>query len=408
MGLELAKAWVTVGATDAQMHRDLDKTHASLKSRLGTMGGTLGKVLGGTMGKAIAAGLGLTVTGVVVAAVRKSFVAIKELEQKQLRFKGLVGGLSDAKGLLSDFKAFKGALDPAEVENFAVRLIRLGETRETIKPLIQTLGEIGQGTASSLSDVGDLFLEVKAKGKLMTKELLQFGELGIPIIAELSRQLGVADTAVIEMTKAGQIGFDEVQAAMRSLGDTSGVFGGLMEGQANSLAGSWTRAAADMKSAFGELGAALKPIFDGIGFLTAKVASGFNEMFRILHKGTRQAAADIKRLLGFKDQTAKADETEALRVKQLAAERARQTELLEALKRKDKEEEEPKADPAKRLIEEGRFGFAEFANRIQDAFLKQDDEKQDKMIALLAQANKKQDELITAVKTTSSRPMTLQ
>lgn len=55
----------------------------------------------------------------------------------------------------------------------------------------------------------------------------------------------------------------------------------------------------------------------------------------------------------------------------------------------------------------GRYGITDYGRKMQEVLLKSKDDKQAKMVSLLETGNKKQDELIAAVKETGERPLVL-
>ncbi len=65
----------------------------------------------------------------------------------------------------------------------------------------------------------------------------QFTEAGIPIIHELAKVMGVADTAIQKMVEEGKIGFPQVQQVIQNLTNEGGMFFNLMEKQSKTLTG---------------------------------------------------------------------------------------------------------------------------------------------------------------------------
>ena len=74
---------------------------------------------------------------------------------------------------------------------------------------------------------------MRAKGRLQGEELLQFQERGIPLVAELAKQLGVQEDAIAGMVSKGKIGFKEVQTAIKNLTGETGKFGDAFENTAD-------------------------------------------------------------------------------------------------------------------------------------------------------------------------------
>ncbi len=98
---------------------------------------------------------------------------------------------------------------------------------------------------------------------------------------------------------------------------------------------------------------------------------------------------------------------EADKIKQRSMDKAvAASNATQALAEEKKTTAEVKPEAAA-AMDAGRFGFAQLGQKFQDMLLQGKDDKQGQMVDLLTDGNKKQDELIAAVKETASKPAVL-
>ena len=105
--------------------------------------------------------------------------------------------------------------------------------------------------------------QVKAQGKLVTNDLYQFMNAGIPIIAELSKVVGKSETEIKDMVSAGKIGFPEVQAVIKNMTSEGGLFFNLMAEQSKSLGGQISNLQDNFDQMLNEIGKASEGAVSG-------------------------------------------------------------------------------------------------------------------------------------------------
>ncbi len=99
------------------------------------------------------------------------------------------------------------------------------------------MGNIAAGLGVPMGQLIHVYGQVKAQGKIMTNDLYQFMNAGIPILSELGKVLGKSEAEIKDMVSAGKIGFPEVQAVIKNMTDEGGLFFNLMEEQSKVLSG---------------------------------------------------------------------------------------------------------------------------------------------------------------------------
>ncbi len=162
-----------------------------------------------------------------------------EVQQLEVAFRTMLGSVSQADELLQQLVR-TAAITPfglEDVANGAKQLLAYGLEAERVNETLVRLGDIAAGLSVPLNDLVYLYGTTMAQGRLYTQDLNQFTGRGIPMISELAKQFGVAESKVKDLVEAGKVGFPEVQKVIESLTDEGGKFGGLMEEQSKTITG---------------------------------------------------------------------------------------------------------------------------------------------------------------------------
>ncbi|MEY1640496.1 tape measure protein [Tenuifilum osseticum] len=124
-----------------------------------------------------------------------------------------------------------------EVSQGVKQLLAYQESQDTVIDTMKRLGDVASGVGVPIGRLIMAYGQVKAKGRLMGDDLKQFTEAGIPLIAELAKQFGVAENRISEMVSSGKVGFNDVRQVIERLTNEGGMFYNLMEKQSKSLTG---------------------------------------------------------------------------------------------------------------------------------------------------------------------------
>ena len=141
-----------------------------------------------------------------------------------------------------------------DVAQGAKQLLAYGFGAEKVNETLIRLGDIAAGLSIPLNDLVYLYGTTMSQGRLYTQDLNQFTGRGIPMIAELAKQFGVAESKVKELVEEGKVGFPEVQKVIESLTDEGGKFGGLMEAQSKTITGQISNIEDAVSMMFNEIG----------------------------------------------------------------------------------------------------------------------------------------------------------
>jgi len=197
-------------------------------------------VLGSINKNMLLAGGALTALGIAGAGAIGSIVKIgAEFEQTTIAFTTMLGSEEKAQKLLKELADFatKTPFTIPGIEQNAKQLLAMGIETDSLLPTLKSLGDVSAGLSVPLERLALNFGQVKSQGKLTGRELRDFTIAGVPLIAELAKNLGVAESAISGMVSAGDIGFAEVEKAFQTMSGEGGKFFNLMDAQSKTFSG---------------------------------------------------------------------------------------------------------------------------------------------------------------------------
>lgn len=179
-----------------------------------------------------------------------------QFQQLEVAFTTMLQSAEKADALLQQLTK-TAATTPFGLEDVAQgakQLLAYGLEAEKVNDTLIRLGDIAAGLSVPLNDLVYLYGTTMAQGRLYTQDLNQFTGRGIPMISELAKQFGVAESKVKELVESGKVGFPEVQKVIESLTNEGGKFGGLMEEQSKTISGQISNIEDSISMMFNELG----------------------------------------------------------------------------------------------------------------------------------------------------------
>ena len=192
-------------------------------------------------------------------AVRSQF------QQLEISFGTMLKSKEKANALMAQMAdlAAKTPFGLEEVSEGAKRLLAFQVPAEEVTETLRRMGDVASGLGVPMGQLIHVYGQVKAQGKLMTNDLYQFMNAGIPIIAELSKVVGKSETEIKDMVSAGKIGFPEVQAVIKNMTNEGGLFFNLMAEQSKSLGGQISNLKDNFDQMLNEIGKSSEGIVSG-------------------------------------------------------------------------------------------------------------------------------------------------
>lgn len=127
-----------------------------------------------------------------------------------------------------------------EVAKNSVMMMGYGQSAREAARSVKILGDI---TALTNGDMGNAIVaygQARQEGKMLTRDLRQFINAGVPIISILKKQLG-AQTDIFKMAEEGQISFALLEDALTKATQAGGQFANGMEKLSGTAPGLWMR-----------------------------------------------------------------------------------------------------------------------------------------------------------------------
>jgi len=179
-----------------------------------------------------------------------------EFQQLEVAFDTMLGSEEKAAALMDQLvnTAATTPFDLQGIANGAKQLLAYGTNAEDVNGTLIRLGDIAAGLSIPLGDLVYLYGTTMAQGRLYTQDLNQFTGRGIPMIGELAKQFGVAESEVKKLVEEGKVGFPEVQKVIESLTNEGSKFGGLMEAKSKTIVGQISNIEDVIDSMFNEIG----------------------------------------------------------------------------------------------------------------------------------------------------------
>lgn len=209
-----------------------------------------------------------------------------EVQQLEIAFETMLGSKAKADALMSEMMTLAAAtpFGLQDVTGAAKQLLAFGSTSEEVAKEITMLGDIAAGMSIPLNDMIYLYGTTRTQGRLFTQDLRQFMGRGIPLAEELAKQFDVTKDKVGELVTAGKVGFPEVQKALEAMTSDGGKFGGLMEKQAQSVAGQVSALEDAMYQMFNEIGESSEGFISAVLSGASWVVEHYEAILNILGK----------------------------------------------------------------------------------------------------------------------------
>lgn len=242
---------------NSNLLRKLQESERGIKAVSQTVekeGGNIEALFNRIAKSAAAFGAGFTAKEFItqVAQVRGEF------QKLEVAFTTMLGSKQKAEELMAQMirTAATTPFSLQDVAGGAKQLLAYGVAAEDVNQTLIRLGDIAAGLSIPLGDLVYLYGTTRAQGRLYTEDFNQFVGRGIPMIAELAKMFGVAESEIRGLVEAGKVGFPEVQEVIENLTNEGGKFGGLMEAQSKTIAGQISNIEDSISQMFNEIGQA--------------------------------------------------------------------------------------------------------------------------------------------------------
>lgn len=246
------------GAVVAVTIKAIDQFSSTFKKASTGIGkiSTIAKVGAGAV-----AGLALAIGALGVSAVKSA----ADFEQTTVAFTTMLGSGEEAKRFLEELANFAKTtpFTLPGVERSARQLLAVGFEAKDVLPVLRDVGNVAAGLGLGEEGLQRLILnlgQVQSQGKLTGRELRDFAVAGVPLLEELSKELGKTTAEVQDLISKGEIETDVVLKAFNNMASAGGRFADLMEKQAETVQGKFSNLKDTFELMKRELGKELLPV----------------------------------------------------------------------------------------------------------------------------------------------------
>lgn len=291
-GLEkgLSDAQAKISALEGKMSAGVDqigeankKASEQIKKSFGGASNE-GEKLNGVLGS-----IGKSVAGIGVAFAAQELVskivAVRgEFQQLEISFRTMLGSEEKANQLMEQLTetASRTPFDLKSISDGARQLLAYGDSAENVNEDLIRLGNIASGLSQPLGDIVYLYGTTMTQGRLYTQDLNQFTGRGIPMMRELAKIFGVAESEVKGLVEAGKVGFPEVQQVIQNLTNEGGMFYNLMQEQSKSIPGQISNIQDSIDSMFNEIGKNSEGLISGALSVVSSLVENYERVGRTL------------------------------------------------------------------------------------------------------------------------------
>lgn len=207
-----------------------------------------------------------------------------QFQQLEVAFETMLGSKERANELMAEMTRL-AATTPfqlTDVTNGAKQLLAYGESADNIVDTLTMLGNVAAGLSIPLNDLTYLYGTTMTQGRLYAQDFYQFTGRGIPMVRELAKEFGVAESEVKGLVEQGKVGFPEVQKVLRNLTSEGGMFYNLMENQSKTITGQISNLGDSWDTMMNEIGTSTQGIISGAISTVAELVENYETVLQVL------------------------------------------------------------------------------------------------------------------------------
>lgn len=237
----------------SQFTRGLNKASASLNAFGSKMS---------TVGRKLTTSLTLPIAAAGVATVK----AAADFQRLRVQLDVLTGSAKKGGEAFERLKKFS-AQTPFQLKDLVKAnnvLMGFGVSAEDAFKHLKMLGDVAAVTGGDISGITIAFGQAAAEGRVMTRDLRQFINNGVPILQLLAESMNVAEGEIMGLASEGKITFDILTKAFSDATSEGGKFNNGMKTLSKTFHGQWSTLKDNLNIALAEFGKLLLPAMQKI------------------------------------------------------------------------------------------------------------------------------------------------
>lgn len=281
----VAELMVRIAADSQPLRKELNATKKQIRDAFGS-----DFLQVSNMAKTALAGIGASIAAIGVASVKQA----ANLERVTTAFTNMLGSAEKSSAFIKDLQNFaaKTPFEFTQVTAAAQKFLAFGFTAEQVIPTLTAVGDAAAGVGLGAEGIDRVTLalgQMAAKSKVQSDEMLQLTEAGIPAWQMLADKIGTSVPDAMDKVSKGAV---DAQTGISALVEgMQNRFGGMMEAQSKTIAGSWSNMVDGIEQSMAQLGLKiadalnLTEIFQNAGNILSNFAatvqtSGIAEAFK--------------------------------------------------------------------------------------------------------------------------------
>ena len=271
--------WWALGLDNSKFESDVNRSNSLFQS-IGNTAEKEGSRIDSIFRKLTIAAAGFFTAQQALEYANKIATIRGEYQQLEVAFNTMLGSKAKADALMDKVieTAAKTPFDLQGVASGAKQLLAYGVASEDVTNRLVQLGNIAAGLSIPLNDIVYLYGTTMVQGRLFTQDVRQFMGRGIPLVKELSKELGKTEEEINAMVTAGKIGFPEVQKVLDNLTNSGGMFYNLMEEQSKTISGKISNLEDGISVMFNNIGKSSEGIINSVLDSAATVVENYEEV----------------------------------------------------------------------------------------------------------------------------------
>lgn len=204
--------------------------------------------------------------GALGAGIGAAVAQAAKFESINTQFEVLIGNAEGAQKALDELKDFS-ASTPFEFESIAKagqQLLGFGFAADELRPKLEEIGNVAAAVGKPIDEIGLIFGQVSAAGKLTGERLLQFQERAIPIGPAIAKTLGVAESSVKDLVSKGLVDFATFEKAFSSLSQKGGIAFGALDKQSQTVSGQFSTLKDNVSLLVADFGTEFLPVVKSV------------------------------------------------------------------------------------------------------------------------------------------------
>jgi tape measure domain-containing protein len=307
MALELATAYVSIVPETSKVKPGIDKALQGVGSSADTAGQSMGSKLAAGLGSTLkvgALGAGAVAGGLLAKAFSSGMGRLTAIDNAKAKMEGLKYSTEEVDAAMtSALNSVKGtAFSMADAAGLAGVIMASGvKPGQDLERVLKLVADSATISGKSLGDMGLIWGEIAAKGKVQGGDVRQLLANQIPILDILAEKYGVTAEAVSDMVLDGKVSFDDFASAMENrLGGAALKSGDTFSGAMENMKAAFTRFGAKLaEPVFGFLENTFRnvtPMIDTMTESLGPLTDKFGALFSLFTSGN--FTADIGKALG--------------------------------------------------------------------------------------------------------------